>query len=105
MPCVRDQRGRVDPLADRELVPSDHLIADDAENGARDSQADVRRVAVLDQLADALEPREGRARPNDYGDAHSSQVFGALQPIGVLLSRRTPRKAETKEHDGAGGYV
>jgi hypothetical protein len=72
-PRVRHERGGVDAPAHCHLVAGNGLVADDAEDSAGDSGADERRVAVLDQLADALVPGEGGTGPDDDGDAYPAR--------------------------------
>ena len=105
MPGVGDQRRRVDAPAHDELVPGHDLVADDAECRAGDAGADVGRVAVLDQLADALEPGERGAGPDHHGDPDPGQVLGPFQAVGVPLGRRPARQPEAQEHHGAGRDV
>jgi hypothetical protein len=105
MPGVGDQGGGVDAPADRELVPGNELVADDADNGTCDACPDEGCVAVLDQLADALITSEGSAGSDDKGDTDSGQVLGAFEPVGILLRWRSPGQPEPKEHHGAGGDV
>ena len=73
-----------------QLVPGDHLVADDADGRPGDTPADMGRVAVFDELADALGPGEDRAGPDDHRDPDPGQVLGPFQAIGIVLGRRAP---------------
>jgi hypothetical protein len=96
MPGIGDQRGRVDAPAHHQLVPGHYLVTDDAQHRIGDPRADMRRVAMLRQLADALPAGEHCAGPDHHGNPDSGQVLGPLQAVWVTLSGRPPRQPEPR---------
>jgi hypothetical protein len=105
VPGIADQGGGLDAATNPQLVPGYHLIADDAGCGRGDPGTDVAGALVRQQLVNALDAGERRARPDHQRHTESGEVLGTLPAVGVALRSDSTAQPATEKDDGAGGHV
>ena len=91
MLSISNQRRRLDAATDPELIPSNELVAKDANCSSSDSVSNVGRRAVIDELLDTDVRGKCRTDPDDECDAKSCDVFCSLPTIRVGVRRRSLR--------------
>jgi hypothetical protein len=96
---------RLDPLTDCPLVAGHDLIANYANDRSDHTPPEMRGRAVRDELAIALNRREGRGAPDHEGDSEAGHVLCSLVPVGKSCRRGTLGDPKPKEDQGRGADI